>query len=248
MSDLQLLAGLAIMISGFAQLRSGLSTYHWERVVNTAWFVCITHLCCLTFLRDHLLRNRVTQMWRVPGMVVLTTMVIYGLVTTSRFASGAGYWSNPNTVEASQPAICYFNPSSEDWADIDVRSIISIVFLGFGMINRIRRLYRAPNLIIAKVRKGISHRSRHFLMYVYGKGSADSLVACLAAVLIYRPLLALFLMIRLLMDGLTSMAFEVRKILPHKIKKLANSGGMLGYHGLRLGQREFMGGPGINRV
>jgi hypothetical protein len=234
MSDLQLLTGLAIMISGFAQLRSGLSTYHWQRIVNTAWFICITHLCCLTFLRDHLLHNRVKQIWRVPGMVVLTTMVIYGLITTARYdSSDLGVWSS--SIDASEPAICYLNPSSDDWAGMDVRIVISIVFLGFGMMNRIRRLYHAPNLIIAKARKGISHKSRRFLMYFYGQGSADSIIACLAAVLVYRPLLALFLTIRLLMDGLSSMAFEVSGSLQHEVKNLANSRGVLGYPCLHLG-------------
>lgn len=36
MSDLQLLTGLAIIISGFAQLRSCISTFHWQKLVHLA--------------------------------------------------------------------------------------------------------------------------------------------------------------------------------------------------------------------
>jgi hypothetical protein len=200
------------MISGFVQLRCGISTYHWQRIVNTAWFACVTHLCCLTFLRDHLLHNRVTQLWRVPGMVVLITMVIYALTTTSQHTFGPQVPIDHEVTPFDQ-AICYLHPSlylgSGGDGQRKLRILVSIVFLGFGIINRLRRLYHAPNLIMTKVRNWTSHKVRCFLMHVYGQGSADSLIACLAAVLVYRPLLALFLMARLLVDGFTSMAFEV---------------------------------------
>lgn len=220
MSDLQLLTGMAIMVSGFAQLRCGLSTYHWQRIVNTAWFACVTHLFCLTFLRDHFLQNHVTQLWRVPGMVMLTTMVVYALTTTSQYD-----WllrSRDSSVTRFDQAICYLDPSFDmDFysADKSLRLICSIVSLVFGTINRLRRLFHAPNLIVTKFRNWTSQTARRFLMQFYGKGSAESFVACIAALLIYRPLLALFLLIRFVLDCLTSMAFEVRSNSPHKSKK-----------------------------
>jgi hypothetical protein len=213
MSDLQLLTGLAIMISGFAQLPCGISTYHWQRIVNTAWFACVTHLSCLTFLRDHLLNNRITQLWRVPGMIVLTSMIIYALTTTSRYDQGG---NGPTSFDQ---AICFLGPFFDSSSTDGIRGLISIVFLGFGMINRIRRLYHAPNVIMTKLRIWISHKARGFLMQVYGQGSADSFVACLAAVLVYRQLLTIFLMVRLLTDGLTSMAFEVTLSSLYKVKQ-----------------------------
>jgi hypothetical protein len=212
MSDLQLLTGLAIIISGFAQLRCGLTRYHWQKIVDTAWFACVTHLCCLTFLRDHLLKNRIAQLWRVPGMMVLTTMIMYALTTTSQYEwmSETGW----DYVTNSDQAICFLAPSFDmEFSGFDsdrkLRIILSILFLGFGLINRLRRLYHAPNLVVTTVRHWVSHKARHFLEYFYGRGSADSLVSCIAAVLVYRPLLAIFLAVRLLIDGLTSMAFEV---------------------------------------
>jgi hypothetical protein len=230
------------MISGFAQLRCGLSTYHWQRIVNTAWFASVTHLCCLTFLRDHLLHNRVTQLWRVPGMVVLTSMIIYALTTTSQY----DWLSTPSDslVTPSDQAICYLNPSFDLGVDRKLRLAISIVFLGFGMINRLRRLYHAPNIILTKVRDWCSHKARCYLMHLYGKGSADSVVTFLVAVLVYRPLLALFLMARLLMDGVTSMAFEVSCGSLYKQKRLAEFTGMLGDACFHLGQPKSVGGDG----
>jgi hypothetical protein len=228
MGDLQLITGLAIIISGFAQLRCGISTYHWQRVVNTAWFACATHLCCLTFLREHLIHNRIAQLWRVPGMIVLTIMIIYALTTTSQY-DWESLFPN-NSVAPSDQAICYLDPSFEFGNshldpsylntsfnfqlyedDRRLRLVVSIIFLGFGMINRLRRLYHAPNLIVSKARAWVSRKVRSFLMHCYGRICADSFIACAAAVLVYRPLLALFLTVRILMDGLTSLAFEVRR-------------------------------------
>lgn len=85
MSDLQLLTGLAIMISGFTQLRACVSIYHWQRLTHLAWFSCVTHLTCSTFLREHLRKNKRFQLWRVPGMVALVIMLLYVLATTAQY-------------------------------------------------------------------------------------------------------------------------------------------------------------------
>jgi hypothetical protein len=228
------------MISGFSQLHCGISTYHWQRVVNTAWFACVTHLSCLTFLRDHLLHNRITQLWRIPGMVALTTMIIYALTTTSRYDWQSYNYSGMNLVTPFDQAVCYLNPSFDAQIPDDQvrrqRIVISIVFLGLGMINRIRRLCYTPNFIVNTIRKTVSDRTRRCLMYCYGQGSADSLTACIAAVLVYRPLLAVFLMVRLLMDGLTSMAFEVSRNITMKARTDTDSKGLLVDNCLHMGQ------------
>jgi hypothetical protein len=202
------------MISGFAQLRCGISTYHWQRLIHTAWFSCVTHLCCLTFLRDHLRHNRIAQLWRVPGMISLTGMIIYALTTTSQYD-----WTRESAVRLVTPfdqAICYLSPSLHyefDDGNGTQRICLAISFLGIGMINRIRRLYHVPNLIVNKGRSWTSHKVKRFLMYCYRPNSGNSFIACIAAVLVYRPLLAAFLTVRLLIDGCTSMAFEVRCII-----------------------------------
>jgi hypothetical protein len=148
-------------------------------------------------------------------MVVLTTMIIYALTTTSQseWLSETGW----DQVTDSDQAICFRGPSFDLETfgfDIKLRIIVSILFLGFGMVNRLRRLYHAPNLMVTNVRNWTSHKARCFLKLFYGLGSADSLVDCIVAVLIYRPLLAIFLTTRLLIDGLTSMAFEVSNKVP----------------------------------
>jgi hypothetical protein len=147
-------------------------------------------------------------------MVVLTNMIIYALITTSQHDwSSYNYSREASLVTPFDQAICYLDPNFNARIPADAvrreRIVVSIVFLGFGMINRVRRLHHVSNLIVTRIRNWVSRIARRSLMYCYGKGSADTLAACVAATFIYRPFLAVFLMVRLIVDGLASMAFEV---------------------------------------
>jgi hypothetical protein len=214
MSDFQLITGLAIMVSGFAQLRCGISVYHWQRLIYLAWFACITHLCCLSFLREYLRQNKISQLWRVPAMISLVIMLIYALATTSQYDRSNWSSGSPKEVLPQDPAICHldaslsFNINSEYTAAIQ-RIVISMIFLGLNMVIRIQRLYRPPTAVALKVRAWVSHRARNLLKRCYRRCSSNSLAAWTEAILIYRPLLALFLTIRLSVDVLTSKALDV---------------------------------------
>lgn len=50
-SDQQVVTGIALLASGYAQLSSGISNYHWQMLVYLAWFSSLTHLSTLTVLR-----------------------------------------------------------------------------------------------------------------------------------------------------------------------------------------------------
>ncbi|KAF6826262.1 hypothetical protein CMUS01_09504 [Colletotrichum musicola] len=52
MSDIQIITGLAILISAFHGLERSLSGYHWQIIIYTAWFSAVTHLAALTHLRN----------------------------------------------------------------------------------------------------------------------------------------------------------------------------------------------------
>lgn len=111
--DFQLVTGLSIMISGYTQLKCGLSQYHWQKIGQLAWFSSITHLCCLTFIFPHLAHKTLSQ-WRVPGMVILVAMLIVALIPTRRYT-----WTFSSDIHLEQlakPAICTFFLSSQEGA------------------------------------------------------------------------------------------------------------------------------------
>src|SRR5580704_14637470 len=109
MSDLQILSGLSILISGYIQLHCGLSAYHWQVLVYLAWFSSLTHLSCLTFLRARLYERPEERTWRVLAMFSLICMLLGALVPT-----GGYNWSSDGTNSQSPTpsdfAVCYFAP------------------------------------------------------------------------------------------------------------------------------------------
>lgn len=83
MSDLQIVTGLSILTIGLVQLESGLAAYQWLFIVELAWISCLTHLSCLTLLRNHLSRHTSERLWRLIAIGTLTTLVTYGLLSTA---------------------------------------------------------------------------------------------------------------------------------------------------------------------
>ncbi|KAM7215095.1 hypothetical protein V8F06_009549, partial [Rhypophila decipiens] len=68
MSDIQIFTGLSILISAFANLQCGISCYHWQVMVYLSWFSALTHLSCLTVLRNQLYNSKGERTWRILGM------------------------------------------------------------------------------------------------------------------------------------------------------------------------------------
>ncbi|KAJ8112997.1 hypothetical protein OPT61_g4773 [Boeremia exigua] len=228
-SDLQLITGLAIITSGFAQLRCGISAYHWKRVVQLTWFSSITHLCCLTFLRDFLYANRSAQLWRVPGMLALIIMLVTALGFTAHFA-----FNDPDAMLISRPrphdyAICFLNHHeilssfeiNQTLPEVNSRRVIpwafsefktsrdrvicSTVLLALGALNRVWRLYDAPSIIYSSLRTWLGQKLVAWLETLYSDRSSPSW----GTVLVYCPILALVLGLHAVLDIFTSKFFEV---------------------------------------
>ena len=96
-SDQQLVTGLALLISGYAQLRCGIQAYHWQMIIYLAWFSSLTHLTTLTILRQFFRDNPAPRLWRAVLMLVMVTLLGIALLP-----SGDIWW------DAALPALCYF--------------------------------------------------------------------------------------------------------------------------------------------
>ncbi|KAF2828419.1 hypothetical protein CC86DRAFT_380367 [Ophiobolus disseminans] len=211
MSDFQLITGLAIMISGYARLRCGLSAYHWHKIVRLAWFSSITYLCCLTFLRDHFRRHKIAQLWRIPGMVALVVMLIVGMYPTTQYVWGPG--KADSFLRPQDYAICYFWSSRHISGKPRIQMVAwSCGPLGVGMLLRLCCLYEAPSNACASLRSCCSSKTRAGLRTLFAWIDDGSFLAFFVAIVIYRPLFALFLTTRITTDVMTSKAFEVCSI------------------------------------
>jgi len=227
LSDLQILTGLSILISGYAQLHCGLSVYHWQILVYLTWFSSLTHLSCLTFLRNHLYNHPGERLWRLVGMGALVVMLIVALLPTGNYNSNsdpAGY------------AICSFRQlgmieqqTGSSFSDDPVLAyasmIVSVLLVGLGFVSRIVRLHRSLTIgLVVASRRYLSERGRRFLRLRYEKAKYPSdpsgssqgqsgRKTILKNLFFYRPLLGTYLAFRAVLDLWSSMIIEVRSTL-----------------------------------
>jgi hypothetical protein len=102
-SDLQVVTGIGILISGFTQLPQGLSIYHWETVVYLAWFSSLTHLTTLTVLRKFFRDQPRLAYWRVFLMGCNILLLGTGL---GPVGYGVTFWQTHEFLAT--PAVCLF--------------------------------------------------------------------------------------------------------------------------------------------
>ena len=153
-SDQQVVTGIALLASGYAQLNSRINNYHWQMLVYLAWFSSLTHLTTLTVLRQYFRDNRKARLWRAVLMLITVMMLGAALLPTSDTlwlnASEPLLWLDPNhrkhLVPILAPALCYFRRLGSRDSDDRFKSwtgasmIISLVVLISGYITRMLKL------------------------------------------------------------------------------------------------------------
>ncbi|KAJ6168270.1 hypothetical protein N7497_001113 [Penicillium chrysogenum] len=111
MSDIQIITSITIIVSGAAQLKCGTSTYQWQVLVYLAWFSSLTHLSCLTLLRNYLHQRPAERIWRLICMFVLVVLLILAFLPTANYRWQYGYSAKSTGCPTPQDyAICYLRP------------------------------------------------------------------------------------------------------------------------------------------
>ena len=74
-TDSQIITGIAILLAGYCQLACGISVYHWQVVVNLAWFSSLTHVASLAVLRKYFRKRPVLVNCRLAAMGINLVLV-----------------------------------------------------------------------------------------------------------------------------------------------------------------------------
>ncbi|KAK6814567.1 hypothetical protein RU639_009398 [Aspergillus parasiticus] len=132
MSDQQLVTGLAIMTSGYAQIQDGLSTSHWNIITSLAWFSSIIHIATLPYLASYFTKKRWLWYIRVTLMSGLAIMLTIGLTAMGKVT---GYLK-----DMSMPISCYFNAGLDALVNnptqVFIMLVSEILVLG-GLMTRL---------------------------------------------------------------------------------------------------------------
>ena len=82
LGDSQSITGISVLISGYKQLACGLQYYHWQIVVDLAFFSSITHLTTLTCLRSYFQARPALRLWRLACMGATAVLLAPALGST----------------------------------------------------------------------------------------------------------------------------------------------------------------------
>lgn len=164
LSDTQILSGIAVLLCGYIQLPQGLALYHWQVVVDLAWFSSITHLATLTALREYFRSRPQIAMWRLLFMLVNVVLLVVAMVPTA--------YDQSSSLMA-EPAICLFTAafarSSGDGAEWSLTGFsattftITILYLSASHCARTVRLFARSELVAHEwLRRKPSRFSKYF--------------------------------------------------------------------------------------
>lgn len=219
MSDLQILTGFSILVSGFAQLSNSLQCYHYQVIIQLAWFSSLCHLTCLTFLRNYLYNRPGERTWRLLSMGLLIGMLTVGMVPTGAYDWAGFCKSSPQSKPAPFDfAIEYFNipDFNTDYRKAHLTKytmIISIFLLVVGFLIRVIRLFEfLSKNVIGQGRDMVSVWARQGLCWVYNRCHIPHSSYGIRRQFCYRPLLAIFLLVRVMSDTWASMFLEVSSL------------------------------------
>ncbi|KAJ5156839.1 hypothetical protein N7492_009642 [Penicillium capsulatum] len=223
MSDIQIITGISILVSGASQLQQYLSCYQWQVVVYLAWFSSLTHLSGLTLLRNYLYHRPAQRVWRLCSMLVLIIMLVFALIPTVNYQ----WVQRSDSSSAFVPGLadyawCYLNPTNHhlnpghtgtqyQYTKQAVFAVVlSILLLVLGFMARLFKLHRNASLgLNEKIRGNLSHYLRNWLRRLYNWLDIQGSSRNLKRTMLYRPLLALFLTGRISLDLASSMFFEL---------------------------------------
>ena len=216
MSDLQIVTGISILVSGYTQLACGLSVFHWQVMVCLAWFSSLTHLSSLSLLRSYLYKNPRQRIWRLTAMAIIIVMLVTAIIPTGNFLWLESTFADIYIEYASRNpplgsyAICFYKGPVPTSSLAYASMVLSILALILGFLGRVIRLHKRLSIDLAqRLRLYLSRSLRKRLHRIYAWCDVQTTPRSLGRLLIYRPLLIIFLVCRVSLDIWCSMFLEV---------------------------------------
>ena len=212
-SDQQIITSIALLISGYSQLRSGLAVYYWQLTVDLAWFSSITHLTTLTTLRYYFRERQGLKFLRLICMAITAGMLGCALASTGSLGA---YKFTPD-----YPAWCLFHrkllktASDKDssgaalaWHYDAYYVAIVLLFLFVSYSSRVIQLYPSGlNKLLLNGRTRLSTLMQSRLLKYKERASGKPFGTYWA--LVYTLTLAMYCIFKAAADLYSSMLWEV---------------------------------------
>ena len=139
-SDLQVMTGIAILISAYSQISCGLQYYHWQIAVDLALFSSITHLTTLTCLRRYFQKRKALRIWRLVCMAIIGVLLSVALGSTGYPINDS--FDDASPLESAIPAWCLFRGSGPEDDSSEYDWLYTVILLGYLTVSYISRALR----------------------------------------------------------------------------------------------------------
>ena len=212
-SDQQIITGIALLTSGYSQLRSGLAVYYWQLTVDLAWFSSITHLTTLTCLRYYFQQRQGLKFLRLICMAITAGMLGCALASTGSLGAG--------NFTPDYPAWCLFHgkllmtasdkdipgPAPARYYNTYYVALV-LLFLFVSYSARVIQLYPfGLDKLLRNSRTRLSTFMQNLLLKYKERASGNSFGTYWA--LVYTLTLAVYCILKAAADLYSSMLWEV---------------------------------------
>ncbi|KAI1413138.1 hypothetical protein F5Y13DRAFT_31482 [Hypoxylon sp. FL1857] len=217
LGDVQLAMGFAVLAYGYSSLaEKGLSMYHWWLVVGFVWFSVVTNLATTSFLRSYFVgRDPGERWWRIILLVILVAMLSFSMVPIYQIKEKLANEHDKDEqrrILLTTNVLCYVPGHGASVDTPPFRSAITLIGIAVGIglaVLGILRLYERPGSAIFKWR---DHYRGEMQQSFFGDG--DNIITCIRCeqrhlLLVVRPLLAFWLVLRVYADLLNSVLTEI---------------------------------------
>ncbi|OTA97110.1 hypothetical protein M434DRAFT_392277 [Hypoxylon sp. CO27-5] len=217
LGDVQLAMGFAVLAYGYASLaEKGMSMYHWWLVVGLVWFSVVTNLATSSYLRSYFVGRDPGERWlRITLLVFLVAMLSFSMVPIYQIKERLANEHDKDEqrrILLTTNALCYI-PGHGARIDTPLfRSAITLIGIAVGVglaVLGILRFYERPGSAIFKWRDHYRGEMQQSFL-----GDGDNIITCIRCeqrhlLLIIRPLLSFWLVLRVYADLLNSVLTEI---------------------------------------
>ncbi|KAI0150068.1 hypothetical protein F4776DRAFT_190651 [Hypoxylon sp. NC0597] len=217
LGDVQLAMGFAVLAYGYASLaENGMSMYHWWLVVGLVWFSVVTNLATASYLRSYFVGRDPGERWlRITLLVFLVALLSFSMVPIYQIKERLANEHDKDEqrrILLTANALCYV-PGHGARIDTPLfRSAITLIGTAVGVglaVLGILRFYERPGSAIFKWRDHYRGEMQQSFL-----GDGDNIITCIRCeqrhlLLIIRPLLSFWLVLRVYADLFNSVLTEV---------------------------------------
>lgn len=203
LSDQQLVTGVAILISGFSQIKCSLSLFHWTIIISLAWFSAVTHMSALTFLQTYVPEYQSILHLRLPLIFVLVILLVVAMYP----------FANVDCA-LNGPVLCCFNIPKHshlsDTSDYVGGMVISQAVLLFMLLTRIIKSYECSSAFVRQYLRTKPGGYWETIVRTFHQKARQS-TGCIQGffVLLHVLALACLTTVRVIADFLTSLLCDV---------------------------------------